>query len=642
MTDRGVSRREYVIGAVLAGGVTALAGCNQSNGSDDTSSRSDRDGEPSPDAGAGLRMETADFASGREFEGDTYQRIHATRKRRAVETLLADPEVQAIVDDWVGGFEAYEVLTNRLETVSIQGPTGLSVTESGFPDGEEGTFDVTAENRQTVYGIVDRRRDELVALEVTDPQDVSWTVTQSPYEMALGQAILETDVVSETLGDVSDLEWYPSWKGASGSYTGLGQADLPHGSGGSAVLHVVDGDAVRIVSALIDGSDPERPALVDVSVLDHAVEYPLYELVETVQPAPESVLEAVPDVPTELRPYYTANEGFHRMEPPEESFERDGWEIEWEPTSAHGASISASYQGSPVFEALDTPVTFTGYYMPPRDGRNSYEWYFPDEDTVFSGDLLFWDVHSDEFGGPGMLGRLDFPARGDAPSGFQLKTHYHSSAIGRESVDFHSGLRFGPYNYDIGYEFYRDGVLSPIFRRAGPGFLTHFTEKFHENADTYDEGGSYDPPVVQHYVSAQAIDVTPGTDDGVTVELFDGDEWTTPDTEFYLEGESGTIARFRNPDGPETIDIPLRNDLELVVVRRDESEIGPGEYPAHRLSQSEPPFDFAHPAQYVDGQSIQDERLVAWLLMLGPIDQLPYPSGLSNFVTSAEMRLSGY
>ncbi|ARS88894.1 hypothetical protein [Natrarchaeobaculum aegyptiacum] len=641
MTDSEISRRGYVKGAVLAGSVTALAGCSQFGETEDPSSSPDR-GDPPAGDGSSLRFDTAEFASVRQFEGDTYERIHAGRKRRAVETLLADPEVHSIVEDWVGGFEAYEVLTNHLETVSIQGPTGLSVVEEGFPDGDEATFDVTAENRQTVFGVVDRRSDDLVALEITDPQDVSWTVTQTPYQMAIGQAILETGVVRESLGDVSDLEWYPSWKGASGSYTGLGLADLPHGNGGSAVLHVADGDAVRVVSALIDGSDPERPELVDVSVLDHAVEYPLYDLVDTVQPASESVLEAVPDVPTELRPYYTANEGFHRMEHPPESFDRDGWAIEWEPTTAHGVSMSASYEGAPVFEALDTPVTFTGYYMPPRDGRNTYEWYFPDGDTVFNGDLLFWDVHSDESGGPGMLGRLDFPARGDVPSGFQLKTHYHSSAIGTESVDFHSGLRFGPYNYDIAYEFYEDGVFSPIFRRAGPGFLTHFTEKFEANADTYEDDGSYDPPVVQHYVSAQAIDVTPGTDDGAAVELFDGDEWTTPDSEFYLEGEPGTIARFRNPDGAETIDIPLREDLELVVVRRDESEIGPGEYPAHRLSEPEPPFEFAHPAQYVDARSIQGERLVVWLLMIGPIDQLPYPSGVSNFVTAAEIHLSGY
>ncbi|WP_137289954.1 hypothetical protein [Natronorubrum halophilum] len=632
MTDDDISRREYAKLTALGGGVAALAGCMEFGGADGQS-----DDEPAVEIPS-ARMETAEFAAVRQFDNQNYERMHTYRKRRAIETLLTDPEVQALVDDWIGSFEAYEVLTNHLETVSLQGPTSLRVDESGFPDGEQGEFEVTAENRQTVYGIVDRRRDRIVALEITEPQDVSWTVTQSPYQMALGEAIHDAEAVQDAFGDMSEREWYPSWKGATGSYTGL--ADLPHGAGGTAVMHVKDDGELQIVSAFIDGSDPQQPEIIDVSVLDRAVEYPLTELVETIEPAAESVLDAVPGVPTEQRPYYTANDGHHRIEAPDESFEQDEWAVEWERADAQGVTVAASYRDSPVFEAMNSPITYTGYYLPPREGRNTREWYFPDDDTVFSGDLLFWDLHSSDVGGPGLLGKLDFAARADIPSGFQLKTHYHSSAIGSESIDFHSGLRFGPYNYDLAYEFYADGTFTPIFRRTGPGFLTKFTQKVDENADTYGEGGSYEEPVVQHYVSTQAIDVTPGTEDGVAVELFDGDEWTTPETEFYLEGEPGTIARFSNPDGSETIDIPLRNDLEIVVVRRDESEIGPGAYPAHRLSDAE--ADLYHPAQYVDDQPIQGERVVVWLLMIGAIDQAPYPSGLTNFVTTAQLTLSGY
>ncbi|WP_254767709.1 hypothetical protein [Salinilacihabitans rarus] len=636
-----LSRRDYVAVAAL-GGVAALAGCTESGEPDDPSRISDPDGESTADGIPSLRMDTADFASARQFDNDTYERLHATRKRRAIETLLADPEVHDLVGDWIGTFEAYEVLTNHLETISLQGPTSLTVRERGFPDGDEAEFEVTAENRRTVYGLVDRRRDEIVALEITDPQDVGWTVTQNAYQMALGQAIHDAEPVREALGDVSEREWYPSWKGAAGGYTGLGQADLRHGHGGTAVMHVKDGDDVRIISAFVDGSDPQNPVVVDVAVLDHAVEYPLYELVETIEPAAESVLDAVPDVPTEQRPYYTANDGYHRIEPPDESFEQDEWAVEWEPPDAQGVTLSASYRGSPVFEAMNSPITFTGYYLPPREGRNTREWYFPDDDTVFSGDLLFWDVHSSTVGGPGLLGKLDFPARDGTPSGFQLKSHYHSSAVGRESVDFHSGLRFGPYNYDIAYEFYADGVFSPVFRRTGPGFVTRFLRKVEENAESYGEGGAYEEPVVQHYVSTQAIDVTPGTDDGATVEFFDGEEWTTPEAEFYLEGEPGTIVRFGNPDGPEAVEIPLRDDLEVVVVRRDGAEIGPGEAAAHRRSDEGTPSHLYHPAQYVDGQPIQGERVIVWLLVLGAIDQLPHPSGVTNFVTTARLELSGY
>ncbi|GAB3668835.1 hypothetical protein [Halopiger thermotolerans] len=640
--DDAFTRRNYLKLAAIGGTSAAIAGCSEFGRGQEAQNASESTDEPPAVDVPALRMETADFASVRQFSNQNYERMHAYRKRQAIETLLADPAVNDIVGDWIGAFEAYEVLTNHLETISLQGPTDMSVQVSGFPDGEEAQFDVTATDRQTVYGLIDRRRNEIVALEITDPQDIEWTVTQTPGQMVIGQAILESDPVREAFGDMSERDWYPSWKGATGGYTGLGQADLRHGYGGTAVLHVKDGDEVRIISAFIDGSNPENPELIEVAVLDHAVRYPPYELAASIEPASESVLEAVPDVPTEQRPYYTANEGYHRIEPPSESFEQDGWAIEWTPADTEGITVSASFRGSPVFEAMNTPYTFTGYYLPPREGRNTREWYFPDDDTVFSGDLLFWDIHSSNPGGPGMLAKLDFPARGDTPTGFQLKSHFHSSAIGQESIDFHSGFRFGPYNYDLAYEFYSDGVLLPVFRRAGPGFVTQFVRKVEESAESYGENGSYQEPVVQHYTSAKAIDITPGTTDGVAVELFDGDEWTTPDSEFYLEGEPGMIARFSNPDGTETIDIPLRDDQELVVVRRDESEIGPGEYQAQRLYDEEIPSRHYHPAQYVDDQPIQGERVIVWLLMLGSIGQMPHPSGTSNFVTKGRIELSGY
>ncbi|APW99327.1 hypothetical protein CHINAEXTREME_16790 [Halobiforma lacisalsi AJ5] len=641
MVNREFSRRRWLKLAAVGGGVATLAGCSDSDPSEAPADRpqSDADGAASIPA---LRLETAGFASARQFENGNYERIHASRKRRAIETLLADPEVNDLVTDWIGSFEAYEVLTNHLETISIQGPTSLRIDEQGFPDGDEAEFEVTAENRRTVYGLVDRYRDELVALEITEPQDVTWTVTQNPAQMEIGQLIHRTETVQDAFGDMTDREWYPSWKGAAGGYAGIGQADLRHGEGSTAVMHVKDDGDLRVISALIDGSEPGNPDLVDVAVVDHAVEYPLYRLAETIEPRSESMLAALPDVPTEQRPYYTANDGYHRIEPPAESFEQDGWTIEWEQSAVHGATVSAAYNDSPVFEAMDSPITYTGYYLPPREGRNTREWYFPDDDTVFSGDLLFWDVHSSVTGGPGLLGKLDFPAREGVPNGFQLKSHYHSSAIGRESIDFHSGVRFGPYNYDIAYEFYEDGVLTPVFRRAGPGFMTHFMQKLEENADSYGENGTYEEPVVPHYISTQAIDITPGTEDGTAVELFDGDEWTTPESEFYLEGEPGTIARFSNPDGTETVDVPLDETLELVVVRRDSDEIGPGEYPAHRLYDEDAVSELYHPAQYVDEQPIQGERLIVWLLMLGSTNQLPYPAGVTNFVTTARLTLSGY
>ncbi|ELZ36966.1 hypothetical protein C471_13671 [Halorubrum saccharovorum DSM 1137] len=648
MSDEDIPRRDYLKLAAFSGGIAGLAGCgsleqeaSEATDGETATATATETSDPSPAQIPEVRMETADYVGARQFDNANYERIHAHRKQRAIETLLSDPDVNEIVSDWIGGFEVYEVLSNHLETVSLQGPTNLSIEESGFPDGEEAEFEITAENRQTVYGLIDRHRDEIVALEITDPEDVSWTKTQSPDEIEIGQMIHETDAVQDAFGDVTEMSWYPSWKSAGGGFTGLGQADLQHGNGATAVMYVQDGDELRIISAFIDGSGDE-PEIVNVVVLDDAVEYPLHEIAAAIEPAEASVLDAVPNVPMAQRPYYTANGGYHRIEPPEESFEQDSWSIEWTPAEYQGATISGSYEDSPVFEAMNTPITITGYYLPPREGRNTREWYFPDDEPVFNGDLMFWDVHGTDFGGPGLIGKLDFPATGDTPSGFQLKSHYHTGAVGLESVDFHSGVRFGPYNYDIAYEFYDDGVFSPVFRRTGPGFVNQFVNKVQANDDTYGEDGNYEEPVVQHYTSTQAIDITPGTEDGVEVELFDGDEWTTPEEEFYVEGERGMIARFGNPDGSETVDVPLDGDMELVVVQRDESEIGPGDATAQRLEDEETPSELYHPAQYVDGDSIQGERVIVWLLMIGATNQMPHPAGTTNFTTTAQLSLSGY
>ncbi|WP_241154846.1 hypothetical protein [Halorubrum sp. CSM-61] len=634
--------------------MTALAGCSGFGDSQESPSQEfegasesgEREGLTSsiPD----IRLDTARFASERSFDNDGYERMHLYRKSRAVETLLGDPRVNDLVGDWIGAFEVYEVLTNHLEVVSLQGPASFTVEEIGFPypgeeisEDAEATFEITAEERQTVYGLIDRHTDEIVGLEITEPEDVSWEKTQNAEDIEHGHLILESDVVQEEFGDLSEYKWYPSWKGSGGGFTGLGAGDLRHGMGGTAALYVEDDGELKVISAFLDGSGDE-PELINVTVVDNAVEYQPPDLASDVVPVENSVVDEVPGVPFEKRPYYTANEGWHRIEPPESSFEQSDWSIEWQDPTYEGITMTGSYNGKPVFEALNTPMTITGYYLPPREGRMTREYYFPDDDTVFTGDLAFWDVHGTDFGGPGLLSKIDFPADNGRPSGFQLKTHYHTGAEGLESVDFHSGFRFGPYNYDIAYDFYEDGVLRPVFRRAGPGFVKQFVNKVQANSESYAENGSYEERVVQHYTSTQAFDITPGTESGVAVELFDGDEWTEPDEEFYVGGDPGMKARFSNPDGPEAVDIPLDDDTELVVVRRHEDEIGPGEATAERLVDEETPSNLYHPAQYVDGESIQGERLIVWLLMVGATNQVPYPSGTTNFTTTGHIELTGY
>lgn len=552
----------------------------------------------------------------RDLDNSNYEMLYTYRKRRALETLLSDPEVNDIVADFLSGFEAYDPHTDRLDAISVQGSPEVEI-EGGI---DEGSFDVTVVDRQVAYGLVDRERDELVGLTITEPNDVSWTAWEADE---LGEARLRRAVDDSRVQEyLEGNEWYPLFKVAESITSARG---IEHAGVSPIVIFVRDDDGFSVVATYLDVREDEVGEVIDVVQIDRFVEFPPNEIAEMVAPDDSSVLGEVPDVPFERRPWFTANDGFHRIEEPSESFSGAGWGIDWEPPGLHGVEIAASYRGSPVFETLDAPVTYTGYMLPPRGDESTQEWFFPDEEPVFNGELLFWDIHSVDFGGPGPLGLVEYPEEPGRPEGFRFRTHYHTGAHGRESQDFHSGHRFGPYNYDISYDFYDDGVFMPVWRRQGPGFVTEYV-------------GQEDDRVVQHYISGIAMDVTPGTTDGVNAQVFDGDEWEERTEEFYFEGEPGTIARFTNPDGSETIDLPLDGDKELVVARKNENEI-----PVQsRVEDMEVESAFYHPSQYVDGESIQGERVIAWLLMEAATDQMPHPSGTTSFVTFGRVNLSGY
>ncbi|OAQ51319.1 hypothetical protein HTG_17430 [Natrinema mahii] len=139
------------------------------------------------------------------------------------------------------------------------------------------------------------------------------------------------------------------------------------------------------------------------------------------------------------------------------------------------------------------------------------------------------------------------------------------------------------------------------------------------------------------------MEPTPGTTDGgVRTQVFNGKEWITPESEFYLVGEPSQKVRFSNPDGSEQIDVPLNRDLEAVVVRPNSNEIGPAQDQVTRTDDREVESEFYHPAQYVDGESIQDQRVVFWLIMEASMDEVPHPAGVTGYVAQAEFQLNGY
>ncbi len=575
------------------------------------------------------RIDLAERVGPRDFHEENYEIINVHRRKEAVQTLLRDPEVNRVASDWIAHFISYEALTNHLDAISIQGPTDYTVDGSL----ESGTFDVTAVDRQTIYGLIDRRRNEIVALQIEEPTDVQWTEEYEQEQTRRVQLLLDQQEIQQYL---QGKDYWPMIKVAESITSGRG---LAHYEISVVILYAVDEENVSVVSGFIDVREEGNPEFLTAYIVDDFIRYPVQQMARETATNDESVLGQVPNVPVEKRPMKTANNGFHRFETlPEQQFQQDNWDIRWEPPETQGVTFWGEYNGKPVFSTMNAMATPTAYGLPPREGRNTREWYFPDNEPVINGHHIFWDIHSIPFGGPGQLAKIDYPARRGHPSGFQFRTHYHTGAQGRGSVDFHTGAQFGPYNYNISYEFFEDGRIVPIWRRHGPGYVVEALRNYGVPEDWEGE-----ETVVQQYLHLTALEPTPGTTDGgVRTQVFDGEEWVTPENEFYLVGEPGQKVRFSNPDGSEQIDVPLNRNLEVVVVRPNSDEIGPAQDQVTRTMDREVESEFYHPAQYVDDESIQDQRVIFWLIMEASMDEVPHPAGVTGYVAQAEFQLNGY
>ncbi|WP_433634734.1 hypothetical protein [Halomicrococcus sp. NG-SE-24] len=620
----GIRRRAFTkIGGLSAFG--ALAGCTTARGQDESSNDSNKNSS----SDTSTRITSAKRVSPRDFHEENYEITHTYRRNEALRVLLQDPKANKIARNWIGSFEAYAPLTNTLGTISVQGCPDYTANGSF----DKGSWDITAKNRQTIYGLVDRRHNELVALQITDPMDIQWKEEYEKKNIRRGRVLYDQPEVKEYL---KGKDWWPSIKVGESITAGEG---LRHGNVTIVLFPAVGKDSMGIVSGFLDVSE-DKPKFVDMYFVDDFVRYSTQDLAREIKPNNKSVLGKVPDVPKTKRPIKTANKGYHRFETlPDKNFTDAGWKIHWEPPETMGVKLEGQFRGQPVFSAMNgmAPTTFTGYDLPPRKGRNTLNWFFPEHKPKFNGHHIFWDIHSISFGGPGALAKVDYPKRRDHPKGFQFRTHYHTGAQGRSSIDFHSGVRFGPYNYNISYEFFEDGRFIPIWRRHGPGYVTESLYGYGQPEDYKGEEN-----VVQQYISAQAFDVTPGTRDGVEVQYFDGDSWSKPAKEFYKEGEPGTKLRFTNPNGSQTIDLPMDRGMEAVVLKRKSDEIGPAKSQAMRADDLDVELDYYHPAQYVDGDQIQNERVILWLLLEASMDEVPHPAGATAYAALAELQLKGY
>jgi len=583
----------------------------------------------------GERITSARRIGPRDVHEQSYHMLWSYRKRQAVETLLLEPAAHDVASNWVAAFEAYDPLSNDLDAISIQGTTGMSVEAQRGDEtldvaelsAEEATaaqttFSVTAEGRQVAYGLVDRTTDELVGAHVTEPMDVQWERGYTNEEqLRRHQFTLGQDEVWQHL---EGRQWYPFVKVAE---VITAYDDFPHGDVTPVAYYFeTDDGGLALLSTFVDVSG-DSYELLDVTRVDDFVRMSPMDIAARMDPAGESQLGSLPVPPMEQRPQITGPQGFHNISTPPKLIWKSDWEVSWDPPVTEGIVVDGSYKGETVFEDLAAMATPTGYDLPVRDGRNTREWFFPDDDPVFSGDLLYWDIHSPTFGGPGVLGMTDYPETGNHPEGFRLRTHYHTGAL-PNARDFHSGHRFGPYNYYINFDFYDDGVFMPSWQRQGPGYITEYLN----SPDRREREGP-----VQFYLSFWAFRPLPAG--GPTeVHLFDGDEWRQPAEEFYVEGDEMTQVRFTNSTSDHTIDIPLTDQSEMVVVRRHEDEIGE----AVRVVDVEPELAFYHPAQYVDGESIQNQDLMAWLILEAPKHEVPHPSGIATYTSLAKMKLSGY
>ena len=613
------------VGALSSLGVAGLPAVEGHGGNQENNSS----GNENSSSNASKRVTGSMRVSPRDFHEENYEITHTYRRHEAIEVLLRDPKVNDIASNWIGSFEAYEPLTNMLGAVSIQGCPDYTA-DGSF---DKGSWKITAKKRQTIYGLVDRRHNELVALQINDPTDVSWTEEYEKKNIRRGRVLYNQPEVQEYL---NGKDWWASIKVGESITAGEG---LPHGDVTIVLFPAIGDDSLGIVSGFLDVSG-DKPKFVDVYFVDKYVRYPIQQLARKIAPDDDSVLGKVPSVPKTKRPFKTANNGYHRFETlPNKNFTDAGWGIHWESPETMGVKFKGKFQGQPVFNAMNgmTPTTFTAYDLPPREGRNTLNWFFPEHKPKINGHHIFWDIHSVSFGGPGALAKVDYPDRRGHPKGFQFRTHYHTGAQGKTSIDFHSGIRFGPYNYNIVYEFFEDGRLIPIWRRFGPGYAT-------ESLYTYGKPEDYEGEqnVVQQYISAHAFEVTPGTEEGVEVQYFDGDAWCMPSEEFYHVGEPATKLRFSNPNGSQTIDVPMNRDMEAVVVRPKSDEIGPAKSQAMRSTDLEAEVEYYHPAQYVDGDPIQNERVILWLLLEGSTDEVPHPAGVTGYAALGEIQLKGY
>ncbi len=562
--------------------------------------------------------------------------MHGHRKRRAISVALSHPEVNKIIRNFYGSFEGFDDWVGY-DTVGFNGSENFEVTNGGMQGLRNGQHPVRTINNREIRARISKDADELTGLTIGEPFSYEYTRKYGEAEQRILEATAQKEPVRRLIegknwyvgiGKVTSISTYsPRYKKGEITYPVF---ILPRGN-----------DYLLVDTGIEVKNWPDNPQPGEL-VYAQAVypwdaenvqenKYGVKPTGRVKEPLPKvanqvSVNEDLPpasemdDVQPSESPWLFRGHGHYspkvKVDTPR-PVKQNGWTVDWKDSSTDGMIFSASYDGTKVLDRAACSVSLTSY--PPHGGKYSTEFFTSPRARVGDphGNVMFHDNLG--LTGPGVLGKMDLPpldehwAPDDRPPGFKLRSHYHTGATFVR--EFHSGLRYGPYNYIVDWQFFEDGVLIPTYQRNGPG---------------YETGHGWPA-----YASMFAFDVTPGGQSQSEVFWFDGSQWREQREEAQRIAGVNNILRVKEPGGKNAIDFPLKEHDEVYILRHHADEMGV----APRIKNQTREKNFWHPAQYINGENVFGQNVVVWVVRAAHTETVPYISGTVPFINQAELNV---